>query len=1028
MQRSPSGAVRRSAILRTQQFAQAEITRLEELRLTTIEQRVDADIELGRHVSLVAELEALVGANPLRERLRRQLMTVLYRSGRQAEALAAYQDARRALVDELGIDPSRELRELESAILRQDLALDFVPVDRVAEPEEAPRTAFVGRESELAETVAGLGEALAGRGRLFLLVGEPGVGKSRLGEELIRRARLRGFRVLVGRCWEAGGAPAYWPWVQAMRSYVRDCEAETLRTELGTGAAAVAQIVPELRERFPDLPELPSLDAEGARFRLFDSTAQFLKRAARARPLLLALDDLHAADAPSLLLLQFLARELTDSKLFVLGAMRDVDPVPGARLKETLAELAREPVTRRLTLGGLSERAVGEYVEQTAAALASPELIRALYEETEGNALFVTETIRLLALEGLERGETETRIAIPQSVRDVIARRLSHLSEQSNRVLDLASVLGREFDQAVLTKMSRTVDDELLESLDEAMTARLMMDVPGGPGRLRFAHVLIRDTLYEGLSTARRIKLHGLAVEALELLYGDDGGPHLAELAHHSSAARDFDKALHYARRAADWTFTLFAYEEAARLYGLAIDALDLSKSRDEGERVQLLLSLGDAFARAGNRSSSKDVFLEAAEIAKRLGLSRELAQAAAGYGGRIVWARAGGDEKLVPLLEEALEVLGEADVKLRARLLARLAGALRDEHSRDRRDAVSSEALRLARASGDLAVLAYALDGRTSAIIAPDTHAEVLELATEMGAVAARIADHERVVHSQVHRLSAYVLLGEMDEIERVLEAIEPIAVKLRQPAQRWLVYSAQADLALALGRVDEAEGLISKAYAFGELAQPEMAVPVYHAQRIRLCDFRGDLDETEPGMRDVVETYPARVVFTCLLAQLVATLGRKHEAQQMLDDLAADDFAKLPFDQEWLFGMSLLADTAILVGDTDRAADLYRLLLPWARINASDHPEGFRGSIARDLARLAVVMERWEEAAGHFEEALAVNARTGALPWLAHTQAGYSRLLGTRRRDSGRADELLAAAIATYEALGVRPHARAL
>lgn len=1011
-----------------EQFAQAEISRLEELRLTTIEQRVDADIELGRHASLVGELEALVVANPLRERLRRQLMTVLYRSGRQAEALAVYQDARRTLVDELGIDPSRELRELESAILRQDVALDFVPTGRAAEPEKAPRTAFVGRESELAEAVAGLGDALAGRGRLFLLVGEPGIGKSRLGEELIRHARQRGFHVLVGRCWEAGGAPAYWPWVQAMRSYVRDAETETLRAELGAGAAAVAQIVPELRERFPDLPELPSLDAEGARFRLFDSTAQFLKSAARARPLLLALDDLHAADAPSLLLLQFLARELTDSKLFVLGALRDVDPIPDARLKETLAELAREPVTRRLTLGGLTERAVGEYVEQTAAALASPELITALYEETEGNALFVTETIRLLALEGLQRDETETRIAIPQSVRDVIARRLNHLSAQSNRVLDLASVLGREFDEAVLTKMSRTVDDELLESLDEAMTARLVLDVPGGPGRLRFAHVLIRDTLYDGLTTARRIKLHRLAVEALEVLYGEDGGPHLAELAHHSIAARDFDKALHYARRAADWTFALLAYEEAARLYELALDAVELSKPRDEGERVELLLSLGDAFARAGNRPSSKEVFLEAAEAAKRLGLSRELGQAAAGYGGRIVWARAAGDERLVPLLEEALEVLGETEVELRARLLARLAGALRDEHSRDRRDAVSSEALRLARGSGDLAVLAYALDGRTSAIIAPDTQAEVLELATEMGTVAERIADHERVVHSHVHRLFAYVLLGEMDEVERALEAIEPMAAKLGQPAQRWLVHSAQADVALALGRADEAEGLISQAYAFGELAQPEMAVPVYHAQRIRLCDFRVGLEETEPGIRGVVEMYPARAVFRCVLAQLLAKLGRKQEAQWLLDDLAADDFAKLPFDQEWLFGMSLLADTAIRVGDTDRAPDLYRLLLPWARINASDHPEGFRGSIARDLARLAAVMERWDEAEGHFEGALELNRRTGARPWLAHTQAGYARLLEARRTDARRAEELLAAATTTYDALGVQPHAREL
>ena len=1010
-------------------FAQADIGRLVELHLSTIEQRIDADIELGRHLELVGELEGLVAAHPLRERLRRQLMLVLYRSGRQAEALDAYRSARSALVEELGIEPGRELRELERAILRQDPTLDFVALgDGVGQRGEAPRGAFVGREFELAELLSGLDETLAGHGRLFLLVGEPGIGKSRLGEELIRDARGRGFQVLVGRCWEAGGAPAYWPWMQALRGYIRDCETETLRSQLGAGAANLAQIVPELRERFPDLPELPALDGADARFRLFDATAQFLKTASRMRPLVLALDDLHAADAPSLLLLQFLARELADSRLLVLGALRDVDPLPGRMLTRMLAELAREPVTRRLSLAGLSETAVAEYVERTAAALVSPELVAALYQETEGNPLFVTETVRLLALEGVQRGATEHGLAIPQSVRDVIARRLTHLSEQCNHLLELASVLGREFAQAVLARMTGVSEDELLEALDEAITARIVTDVPGAAGRLRFAHVLIRDTLYEGLATGRRVRLHRLAVGALEKLYGEEPGTHLVELAHHSVAASDFHKALHYARRAADWTFAVLAYEEAARLYELALEAFEQAGARDESERAELLLSLGEAFARAGDRPSSKRAFLAAAEIAKALGLSRLLARAAAGYGGRIVWARAGGDDKLVPLLEEALAVLPEDDAELRSRLLARLAGALRDEHSRERREAFSREALALARRSGNLAVLAYALDGRTSAIIAPDTQAEVFELATEMGRVAERITDHERVVHSHVHRLFAHILSGEMDEAERALAVVEPIAADLNQPAQRWLVYSAQADVALALGNVPEAEALVAKAYTFGKLAQPEMAVPAYHVQRIRLCDFRDGLEDTERGVREVTELYPARVVFRCVLAQLLARLGRNPEAQRLLDELAVDDFHALPFDQEWLFGMSLLADTAILLGDLDRAAVLYRLLLPWGAINASDHPEGFRGSIARDLGRLAARIERVDEAERHFEEALARNARSRALPWLAHTQAEYGRLLRARGEDGGRADGLVAAARRTYDALGVQPHAREL
>src|SRR6266545_1418541 len=484
-------------------FAQAEIARLEELRTSALEQRIDADLELGRHAELVGELEALVNEHPLRERLQGQLLLALYRSGRQAEALAAYRKARRALVEELGIEPGKSLRELHQTILRQDPALDLLAA--TAPAAEPPRSAFVGREGELAELVAGLDDAFAGRGRLFLLVGEPGIGKSRLADELIMQARRRGALVLAGRCWEAGGAPAYWPWVQSLRTLVRESGAEALRLQLGAGAADVAQIVPELRQLFPDLPEPPSLESEGARFRLFDATAEFLRIASQGRPIVLVLDDLHAADTPSLLLLQFLARGLVSTRMLLLGALRDVDPIPGEPLTTMLADVAREPVTCRLSLRGLSEQDVAEYVELTASEIGSPELVAALHEETEGNPLFVAETVRLLVLEGVPPEPTGVTIAIPQSVRDVISRRLTHLSQECNRVLVLASVLGREFAPEALAHMSGVSEEELLDSLDEAVVAQVVSDVPGGRGRLRFAHVLIRDTLYEGLTTARSV-------------------------------------------------------------------------------------------------------------------------------------------------------------------------------------------------------------------------------------------------------------------------------------------------------------------------------------------------------------------------------------------------------------------------------------------------------------------------------------------------------------------------------------------
>ena len=385
-----------------EQFAQAEIARLEELRLSVVEDRLEAGLELGRHGDLVGELEALAAEHPLRERLRGQLMRALYRAGRQAEALEAYRNARRALTEELGIEPSRDLRELQEAILRQDPALDRAPMPAVG--SEPSRGLFVGRRRELTVLTDSLADALAGRGRLVLLVGEPGIGKSRLAEVLIGEARERGARVLVGRCWEAGGAPAYWPWVQALRSYVREAEPDTLRSELGLGAADLAQMIPELRQRVPDLPEPSAIESEGARFRLFDATAEFLRNASRSRPIVLVLDDLHAADAPSLLLLQFLARELGSTRVLLLGAYRDVDPIPGQPLTGMLGEVAREPITRRIVLGGLAAREVAEYVELAASEIASRELVATVHEETEGNPLFVGEIVRLLSAEGVRSG------------------------------------------------------------------------------------------------------------------------------------------------------------------------------------------------------------------------------------------------------------------------------------------------------------------------------------------------------------------------------------------------------------------------------------------------------------------------------------------------------------------------------------------------------------------------------------------------------------------------------------------------
>jgi DNA-binding SARP family transcriptional activator len=1007
-------------------FVQREAAHLEELRVTALEQLVEAKLATGRHGEVIGQLEQLIEEHPYRENLRAQLMLALYRADRQADALQVYQDTRRTLVEELGIEPGERLRQLERAILAQDAELHLVAEPpAAAEPAvEAPRSAFVGRERELAELVAGLDDAFAGSGRLFLLAGEPGIGKSRLADEVIRQARARGARVLVGRCWEAGGAPAYWPWVQSLRAYVRGAEPDALRAQLGAGAADLAQFLPELRERFPDLPEPPSMESEAARFRLFDAAAEFVRRASESRPIVLVLDDLHAADAPSLLLLRFLARQLGSTRILLLCAYRDVDPLLGQPLTEMLVEVAREPVTSHLPLGGLSKGEVAEYVELTAPEIASPGLLAALDAETEGNPLFVGEIVRLLSVEGVRAESTaELRLALPQSVRDVIARRLAHLSEECNRMLVLAAVLGREFALDALARLAGVPEDELLDVLDEAMAARVVSDVPGAPDRLRFAHVLIRDTLYEGLTAARRKRLHRLAVDALVALRGDDPSADLAEIAHHCVAGSDFGRGLAYARRAGDQAFELLAYEESARLYAMALEALRHAEDGDERDRCELLLSLGEAEARAGDSQAAKAVFLEAAEIARRLGVARELARAAAGYGGRIAWARAGDDHRLVPLLEEGLAALGDGDADLRSRLLGRLAGALRDEPSRERRDALSAEAVAIARASGDDPGLAYALEARGIAVLAPDTVAECLTLADELAAVAARHGDTERLVNAHMHRFLLRVMTGDVDGVEAELAAAGRAADESRQPVQAWQVRAARAMLALTAGRLDEAEGLIADSLALGERAQPEMAIPVHRLQRYTLCDLRDTLAELEPRLHALVAEYPARVMFRCALLHLQARLGRAGEAKRALRELARDGFAALPFDQEWLYGMSFLAEAAALLGDADSAAGLYPLLLPWSGFNAVDHPEGFRGSTSRYLGMLAAATGRLKDAERHFEHAIAMDARMGARPWLAFAHHDYARMLLARGepRDGERALKLIREAVPTYRKLGM-------
>ncbi|MFY9588010.1 MAG: AAA family ATPase, partial [Actinomycetota bacterium] len=461
--------------------------------------------------------------------------------------------------------------------------------------DRRPGDLFVGRERELSQLKGVYDDAATGRGRLVMLVGEPGIGKTRTAEELSAYARDRGAQVFWGPCHEGEGAPAYWPWVQILRQALRSADAGS--DEEKAAAGDIAQLIPELSDGSGARPISSEVHPEHARFRLFDAVGTLLKGAAERRPLVLILDDLHWADRPSLLIFQFLAREIHTTRILLIGTYRHTDIGRQHPLTETLGELSRG---EGVILRGLSEDDVARFIEGMGHD-PSADLVSTLYATTEGNPFFVAETMRLLASEG-RLGDKVPGIAIPMGARMLIGRRLDRLSPDCNELLVVAAVGGNTFGSDVLERVSDLTGDRLFGVLDEAAAAGVIEEVPGALGRYRFGHALIRETLYEELSTARRIRIHRAIAEALEQMPAG-GEMALADIARHffeSAKGGDIDKAIVYSKRAGDRAAELLAYEDAVLHYQRALQVIELKEAPDERTRIELLLALGAAQTRAG--------------------------------------------------------------------------------------------------------------------------------------------------------------------------------------------------------------------------------------------------------------------------------------------------------------------------------------------------------------------------------------------------------------------------------------------
>jgi tetratricopeptide (TPR) repeat protein len=892
---------------------------------------------------------------------------------------------------------------------------------------------FVGRERELAELLAGLDDAMSGGGRLFLLAGEPGIGKSRLADEAATRARQRGVRVAWGRCWEAGGAPAYWPWVQSLRAYVRDADPEILRSRLGAGAPFVTQLLPELA----DVPAPSPLEGEAGRFRLFDAVAGFLRNAATDQPRMLVLDDLQAADTPSLLLLQFVARELSDMRILAVGAYRNVELGRDHPLTFALAGLSREQATRHLPLLGLAEADVARLIQETAGITPPARLVRAIHRETEGNPLFVSEVVRLLAAEGSLAEMHDPRplhLAIPDGIRDAIGRRLRRLSDECVRLLSLASIFGREFGLDALERLAGQPSEQLLAVLEEAEAARVVVDVPGTLGRMRFGHGLIRDGLDEEIPTGHWLRLHRQAGEALEALYKQRPGQHLAELAHHffpAAPGGDAGKTVDYARSAGDQAASQLAYEEAVRLYRMALAVLDTSATPDEPGRCELLAACPRGRPDPGGRTPRSQGGLPQGG-GDRSGVRP--ARTARPRGPRVrrtVHLGAGAsDRHVLRLLDAARSALGDAETELRAKVMARMAAAMRDQADREPRAALSEEALAIARRLGEPSTLVFALSAHYAAIMAPDLIDQRLELADELQHVAERARDKERVLEAYLFRAVAFQELGDIAGCGRQVQAMQRLAWELRQPPQEWLVAVCKATLCLSEGPLDEAERLAAEALRPGERSMTWDAVAFSRIQTfaIRIQTFairreQGRLADMQPVIQRSVEEYPTRPLFRCLLAILFCELGQWEKTRRIFEELASNRFADLPLNNDWIHSVCLLSEVAAALADPARAAVLYDLLRPyhWAAV---DSLEASPGAVVRFLGVLSTTMSRWDQATAHFERGLEKNRKMGARPWTAHTEYDFARMLAHRDAPGDRqtAVPLLRSAFEASRDLGIR------
>ena len=896
-----------------------------------------------------------------------------------------------------------------------------------------PSVGVVGRETEATAIADAVKRVAAGEGREILLVsGEAGLGKTTLAAEVARSAFDNGACVLFGHCEEDLATP-YQLFAEALGHYVTHAPEEHLLTHIGTHGSELSRLVPALNSRIPGLPPSKATDSDTERFLLFAAAVGLLTMVSRQQPVVLVLDDLQWADKGSLLLLRHLASADPTMGVLVLGTYRDSERSNANALVDTLAALRRLDGVTRIDMVGLDDAGVMALMEAGAGHQlddAAVGLAHAIYRETDGNPFFVSEVLRSLVETGAIQQDSEGRwaakdtldtTALPDSVREVIGARVLRLGKDAGRVLSVASVIGRDFDLALLVRATKTSEDDLLDILDAAVAVALIREV-ADTGRYSFAHALIQHTLYEGLGHNRRARAHRQVAEALEALCGDRPGARVGELARHWVAAMPIDlvKAIDYSRQAGDVALAALAPADAVRYYSQALELSSQDPDPDPDPVLELdaTIGLGTAMRQTGD-PAFRDTLLRGSRRAAELGDTDRLVAAALANNRGTFSTVSAIDQEKVSILEAALGRLDGDDVR-RALVLATLCTELTVGSPLERRRALADEALDIAERSGDDTTVVRVINQVLLPLSVPHLLDVSISRSTEALSRAESVGDPALLCTAASGRRLVAAAAGDIEEMDRCLEIKRPLVDRLDLPFLRWVHTLQRATRAVIAGDSGEAEQLALRALQIGtDGGQPDAAI-VFGTQLILVHLVRGTMGTLVSLIEQAIADNPGLPVFTAVLALAYAESDRPEDVRGLLEGFARTGF-ELPLDVTWLTGMIAYADAASVCRDSGFAGPILDQLAPfsdqWLYTDVATS-----GPVSRSVGDLLVVLGRHDEAEPRFAHAAVSSEKAGARFFSAQTDLSWGRMLVERHApgDLERAYALLSRARHSAASLG--------